>query len=390
MFGLNDIIENMARILVLAANVGMAVGGYGGAERSIKLAESMPEHDVTVMMLSLTGENRTASITPNLKFLHVQEDRNTASYVLQYAKREFAGNLDVAFYVLSNRLTKFRTELRQQLESTDLVILDHVGAIGLIKGIEVNVPVLYSSHNCETDLANQMYAKVSNNKKFISEMEQSIVQRSNVMTYCSTEDIKKMNDLFNVGIPSFYIPNGTDYKEINRNNYKSKDLIFIGSAHGPNVEAAKSLIATARMLPEYRFNIVGSCGNSISQDNLPPNFIVHGFLSDQIMELLFENAFAFINPMTSGSGTHLKMMRALSHGLPIISSSIGLRGFSEEEIKDTMLVANNDKEMCDAIARISDEKTYEKISKATYKLSANYLWQGIQKEFSGVVNSMIE
>ena len=155
------------------------------------------------------------------------------------------------------------------------------------------------------------------------------------------------------------------------------------------MEAARSLINTAKLIPEYRFNIIGKCGDSLKNEVLPDNFIVHGHLSDQLMNLLFENAFAFLNPMTAGSGTHLKIMRALSYGLPIISSTTGLRGFSDEEIKDTLLVANNNDEIIKAINLLKDEKVYKDVSSRTQKLSEPYLWPVIQQDFDAVVNSLI-
>jgi len=108
------------------------------------------------------------------------------------------------------------------------------------------------------------------------------------------------------------------------------------------------------------------------------------------MELLFENAFAFLNPMTAGSGTHLKIMRALSYGLPIISSSVGLRGFSEEEIKDTLLIAENDDEIIEAIHALGDKKFYDAVSKRTQKLSEPYIWTSVQQQFNEVVNEMLD
>lgn len=380
----------MRNILILASNVGIAIGGYGGAERSMRLAESMPDHKVTIMMSSLSGDNQSKKINDNLEMLHIQEDRSIANQVFTFAKRDLDGNMDVAYYALFNKMVKFRTELKKQLQSADLVILDHVGSLGLIKDIQINVPVLYASHNCETDLANQMYPNNNKVRTYIAKMEKEIIERSSAITYCSLEDIKKMNELYNISVPTYYIPNGTDKKEIiHKGNETSKDLIFIGSGHGPNVDAAKTLIDTARLLPDYNFNIIGKCADSIKEP-VPDNYIIHGHISNRLMDLLFETSYAFLNPMTSGSGTHLKIMRALSYGIPIVSSTVGLRGFSEEEIKDTLLVANNDAEISEQLAKLKDPKLYKEISERVYNLCTPYLWTTIQEQFASVVDTMLE
>lgn len=381
----------MANILIIAGNSGMAIGGFGGAERSLKIAESMPEHNVTVLMHSLGGHARDSSPTKNLRFISVMEVPKLSPYISQYAKRNASGNLDIALYAFSDKLTKTKSTVKSYIDKSDLVILDHYGSLALVSGIEINVPVIYASHNCETDLAEQMYQNNKQNIATVRQMEHEMLNICDAITYCSKDDMEKINQLFNFNKPSFYIPNGTDQRLHieTRNTNNSRDIIFIGSGHGPNVDAAKSIIPVAKQLSEYRFHIVGNCSNALKDMQIPRNMILHGHVEDKVMDFMFSSFFAFINPMTSGSGTHLKVMRALSYGLPIISSSIGLRGFSQEEIVDTMLVANSPEEIVDSIAKLENKNTYKKISTNTLKASEPYLWPVVQKSFEGVVNDLL-
>lgn len=382
----------MAKILVLAANPGVLVGGYGGAERSMKLTEALVGHRVVELVLSLDNKDRSMITKDGIEFKSIFEERNLQSVVLQTARQKFGGNQDIASYVYSSRFNKYKAELRKQLEDTDLVIVDHYGAAGLIKDVEINVPIIYASHNCEIDLARQMFPKNELAHKYVREMEQYLIDRSAAITYCSKEDIEKMNKEYNINKPSFYIANGTDRRVnfVRRNNSKSKDIIFIGSGHPPNVEAAKNLIDVARMMPDYTFNIIGKCGDGISAVGLPPNYVIHGFLNERLTDLLFENSVAFVNPIQSGSGTHLKIMRALSYGLPIISSKVGLRGFEENEIEDTMLVAESNAELVQHLKNLSDAEYYNKISDKTFALAEGYYWDKIQQEFKQACEDLID
>ena len=369
----------------------MAVGEYGGAERSLKLAEGLVGHDVTVLMSSTGMDNKSKVINDNLRLVHINEDPRTCTSISQYAHRSFGRNLDIAMFAMSGKLVKFKAALEEYQKNADLIILDHVGAMALINDVKLTVPVLYASHNCETSLAEQMYPKLRENIKYIKAMEQKILEKSDAFTYCSHEDAEKINELFNPGKPSYYIPNGTDERSFIRSDTsRSKDIIFIGSGHPPNVVAATNLIAVARSMPDYRFNIIGKCGESLERSSLPKNMVVHGHISEDVMDDMFKNAFAFINPMNSGSGTHLKVMRALSYGLPIISSDVGLRGFTPSEITDTMIVANGTGEMINAITTLQDSKLYSKISNNTVNLSKNYVWPKIQNDFKNVVESMLQ
>lgn len=381
----------MANILILAANPGLLVGGYGGAERSIKLAEALAGHDVTVLVLSLDNKDRSTITDSGIKFVSIMEDRNLGSTIFQLSRQKFDGNQDIASYANSGRFNRFKNELKKRLPNTDLIILDHYGAAGLIKDVEINVPIIYASHNCEIDLATQMMPKNQLALKYVSEMEQYLINKSSAITYCSKEDIVKIEAAYSNTPESFYIPNGTDERVglIRKDNYQSKDVVFIGSGHPPNVEAAKNLIDVARMMPDYNFHVIGKCGDSIDQRLVPHNYIIHGFINDRLIDLLFENAIAFVNPIKSGSGTHLKIMRALSYGLPTISSQTGLRGFTEDEIADTLLIADNNEEMINQIKNLSDPAYYKKISDNTLKLAESYYWSGIQQQFREVCESFV-
>lgn len=361
----------------------MARGGYGGAERSLKIAEAFPGHDVKVVMVSSELTNKTVRVRSGLEFIYVAEDRNTHAAISQTASRMYSGNHDVALYATHTRLAKTKAVIKKFVnDGLDTVIVDHYGSAGLIKDVAIDVPIIYSSHNCETFLADQMYPQNHKIRDMVKTIEKEILERSSAMIYCSKEDKTKIEGIYGYSKPSFYVPNGADEQKdlVLKNNYQAKDIIFIGSGHGPNVDAAKSLIQVALSMPEYRFNIIGNCGGGIDKNSVPSNYIVHGFLSDQLMNLLFENSFAFINPIMSGSGTHLKVMRSLSYGLPVISSTIGLRGFTEEEIKDTMFVASTAEEMQQAIKSLKNKDIYESVQKKTLKLASNYYWEKIQAE----------
>lgn len=361
----------------------MSRGGYGGAERSLKIAEAFPGHDVKVIMVSNESSNKTVRVRSGLEFIHVVEDRNTYAAISQTANRMYSGNNDVALYATHSRLVKTKATIRKFVtDGVDLIIVDHYGAAGLIKDLTIDVPIIYSSHNCETYLADQMYPQNHKIRDMVKTIEQEILDRSNAMIYCSKEDKEKIEAIYNYAKPSFYVPNGADEQKdlVVKDNHQSKDIIFIGSGHGPNVDAAKSLIQVALAMPEYRFNIVGNCGNGIDKASVPSNYIVHGFLSDQLMNLLFENSFAFINPVLSGSGTHLKIMRSLSYGLPVISSEVGLRGFTPEEIDGTMFIANTPDEMQQAINGIKNKDIHASVQKKTLALASDYYWEKIQAE----------
>ena len=83
--------------------------------------------------------------------------------------------------------------------------------------------------------------------------------------------------------------------------------------------------------------------------------------------------FLALNPVTEGSGRNLKMVDYLAHGLPVLSTPIGVRGFEDFSITDSIIVSelgqfgskieklSEDREMVERMSKNS-RILYEKIS----------------------------
>jgi hypothetical protein len=223
-------------------------------------------------------------------------------------------------------------------------------------------------------------------------MERLAIESSVAMTHCSEKDFKEMKAHYNnVPEDSLYVPNGTVIRErINpKKRIKSKDIVFVGSGHPPNVDAAKRVIEIAKAMPSYNFVVLGGAGNGLDKKRLPDNMSALGVVSDAILDSFFSDSLAFINPMSSGSGTHLKMMKALSYGIPIITSEMGARGFSEKEIKDSMLVAETTDDYVKAIKSLSDLSLFNNLSINGFNTAKEYDWEKIKKEYAKFVDSVL-
>ena len=58
----------------------------------------------------------------------------------------------------------------------------------------------------------------------------------------------------------------------------------------------------------------------------PPNVVLAGFVSNAVKQGLLSSASVAVNPMTSGSGTNLKILEYWAAGIPTISTRFGVRG----------------------------------------------------------------
>ena len=380
----------MAKILIVSANLKDWTKNSGGKDRTATLAEALKDHEVIFLSFSWYNEivnkriNNIQYVQPGLRSGIEKRRRNLINGIAQ-------PNHDIVFELLKDELKSFSQTVKDLSQDVDLIIIDHYSVSPLVNGIN-NVPIVYNSHNSEISMANQLYPKNKEVIDIVEKMEKEVLKKSNAITYCSKKDLSELESHYGKIFKSAYIPNGAiaqdtvDYKD----RLMSRDIIFVGSGHPPNNVAAKSVVRIAKDLPEFNFIIIGSCGNSIKQKPSDDNIKILGEVDDATLHKYFKNSFAFINPMESGSGTHLKMMKALSYGIPIVSSSIGARGFSKNEINQSMLIANDDREIIKNILKLKNKDLYKDLCTGGPIIFKQYDWEVIKKDYANFIESLID
>jgi glycosyltransferase involved in cell wall biosynthesis len=171
-----------------------------------------------------------------------------------------------------------------------------------------------------------------------------------------------------------YIANGTDLPDKLAEG-KKKSLLFTGGLYGPNITAAQALANQAHLLPEYTINIVGACGDKVITSQ--PNVRLYGHVDDEALDKLHLDAFAFVNLMQTGSGTSLKVARAMSYGLPVISTEIGARGYVG------LMTLEKGEDITRAIAEV--EKNWRFHSQRSRNFAEKFSWGRIGVKFRGIV-----
>src|SRR5439155_17243100 len=102
--------------------------------------------------------------------------------------------------------------------------------------------------------------------------------------------------------------------------------VFMGSYHGPNLDAVRQLLRFAELCPRVRFLVIGSSCAAFEQEARPVNVGLLGVLDDEGKDAVLGVADLALNPVVSGSGTNLKMLDYFASGLPVISTAHGARG----------------------------------------------------------------
>lgn len=380
----------MAKILIVSGNLKDWSKNSGGKERTATLAEALVSHDVTFLSFAWGQESIDIKLPNEIHQIQVGLEHRVLKKYKDLIRGKAKANHDTAIELLKEELYPFTKKLKQLSLKHDLIILDHFSVAPLVESIK-NIPIVYNSHNAEIVMANQLYPENKEIIQIVEKMERSAIKNSVATTYCSIEDIEKIQEHYGKLPLSFYVPNGSLMQEQSesKRRMRSRDILFVGSSHMPNIIAAKKIIEIAKAMPDYNFLICGNAGYSLQYEEQPKNFKILGHVEDNVLHKLFKDSFAFINPMESGSGTHLKMMKALSYGIPIITSKIGARGFSDKEISDCMFLCESIKDYSSAIKNLQNRNTYSEVCDNAYRHSKTYDWETIKKDYLNFINSLL-
>lgn len=326
---------------------------FGGAERIRNLLTRV-EQPITVFV-------------PNLEPFPTDTYKNLT---IRYGKIDRQDVLDTNDWdmAVANRSGEvFGTQVADL--NPDLVILEHpwqYDAVGEHR-------FLYDAHNNETRMKEKIAQQTVERT---SELE-GLALGADHVTYCSELDELATES------PKTLIPNGTDIPNIRSyQGLDSKMLLFVGSGHPPNITAAMTLAQVASLFPDYDIVIAGHCSEAFK--NPPDNVKLLGLVNDDNLDLLFRSAHAFVNLVNYGSGTSLKIPKALSYGLPVVSSKFGSRGH-----QDSCLIADNSQELVEAIKSLSNKAHYKSVSDRSREASLEFDWNVIGEKFNEVIEAML-
>ena len=297
----------------------------GGHNRIFHLLEGLqPYFDITVVTVEFSGTSKfsidgltTSQISYSPPAKELWEYRSILGFAGSYtwdlvATLSLPKNLD-----LKALCERIRNEC-------DLVILSRPFMLPLLSQF-AGKPVILDLHDLEIEKFKGGKPRNSSECLALS-LETVSILEAVAVTVCTPVNAKYVEKVGGKNVA--VIRNGAK-NYIGQRGRRSRNVLFIGSGHGPNVEAVQKIAQVARNLPEYSFRIVGNiCDHpSILRINKPDNMKFLGFVSEQEMQNVLNSSFAFLNFVTSGSGSSLKIAQALSAGLPVISTEFGMRGF---------------------------------------------------------------
>ncbi len=258
--------------------------------------------------------------------------------------RQGAGSqtlIDTLFWSLGHVSTEYVEAAEAVVADAHVVVFSHPWVYPLVAPKLDGKIVIYDSHNIEALLKAQGLAHTPLGLEILKSVllvEAQLLARAHHVFCCSVEDRNGLALVYGTPLEKISIaPNGVllPHKPAVRTwpaRGASPTAIFVGSAFGPNIEAAKTIVTRiAPLCPSVAFVILGGAGDDHAVRNAArtvQNVTLTGVVTDDDKARWFERATVAVNPMQSGSGTNIKMFDFMAAGLPVVTTAIGARGIS--------------------------------------------------------------
>ncbi|MBR9829045.1 MAG: glycosyltransferase family 4 protein [Oceanospirillales bacterium] len=385
--------EKKGRKKVVVTSTFPAWPPQGGGQSRLYNMYAQLSQTMDVALVCTGTEQRHMRLLPDLTEHVIPESftQKVHAKKLQHGRKVPLGDIAAIDGIFKN--SAYMTVLEDQVRDADLVIASHPYLYQAIRAVWKG-PIAYDAHNVEADMKAAVLDGQKNPEPLLQKVrdtEAACIHESEWLVACSQDDLNRFAALYgNIQCPTAVAGNGVDLsltryyrvdeRRINRTRLglhpDQEALLFMGSWHGPNLDAAKLILHLAQERPQHQFWLLGSlCGHPDFQ-KLPNNVIPLGMLPEAEKQIVMAAASAALNPMMSGSGTNLKMLDYAAWGLDIISTPFGNRGIgftneSEVSLADTARFAHT----LDALFALTDDQRDQRTQAARHKVECSFDWQ---------------
>lgn len=282
--------------------------------------------------------------------------------------------LSIAKYFSADFLNTLKTILKNG--KFDLIHFDHLHMGQYISSIG-NIPTVLDEHNVEAVILKRCAQKEPNLLKrtlFIQQaakmraFEAALVNKFSVCLTVSDEDRRILCNLSqktNIEV----VTNGVDMEYFKASPLRvqslsnQKDvLVFTGSMDWlPNIDSIEYFCNSILPLiwqnkPNTVFYVVGKNPPKkiLTLQNSDSRIIITGSVAD--VRTYMDKAKVFVVPLRIGGGTRLKIVEAMSYGIPVVSTRIGAEGIEAKDEKH-LLLADSSGEFAEKVCRLIGNST---------------------------------
>ncbi|MBC8143219.1 MAG: glycosyltransferase [Armatimonadetes bacterium] len=413
----NNTSLNMPRpkILFLAHLLPYPLDGGGQIKSYHTLRLLSERYDVTMLALIRRDEERE-----NAKYLEPFCIGGVHCYLL---KRNALSNVTNALVaLLTNRSFLVSRDTERELAAAmcftcyfslppyPVIHVDHLQMMPFVpRDMTEPIPIVLDQHNVEhripkrlseTPSANPLmrwYAGIEWRK--LRRFELATMRRADVSLTVSDEDrdafVALAPDLADK-IVTYPIGVDTDYFAVAERAPDASDLLSIGTMYWmPNVDAATWFVSDILPLvrhakPDARFVIVGAkpTPEIVALGQRDAGVVVTGTVPD--VRPFAATCGVFIVPLRSGSGMRVKILNALSMGLPVVSTTVGAEGIGVTH-GTNILLADTPRVFADAVLQVLNDRALADRLGANGRrlMEERYGWNAVGRQLFAVYDRVL-
>lgn len=261
-----------------------------------------------------------------------------------------------------------------------------------------NVRIMYYGHDLHFMRMEREY-EITGEPLLLTESKEwknkelSIMRNVDVVYYLSTLEKTVINDIDpSINVKNIMVNVFEKFQtNINYDFSKRNGILFVGGfAHTPNIDAILWFVNNVfpKILDKKKIKlfVVGSHAPQEVLDLANEDIIVKGFVSDEELQLLYNQCKLSVVPLRYGAGVKGKVIEALYNGIPIVTTSIGAEGIIDIE----KLVAIDDEEQAfadDVLSLYEDNDTLKQMAENSQiyikqRYSVDAAWSIIEEDFS--------
>lgn len=327
---------------------------HGGAIRAHALADALAVDGFRSTIVSLTHDPSqvgTHQLADNLVEMVIQIP--PAIEAVEAKLRLLAGPAaitDICAGLCWTGIPAFVDTLSEQLADANAALAVQTYLGPALDALAPHLPLFLDAHNDEFALKSDLLGSTPGGRWLVErvrDLESLTCDKSRMVVAATKGDLSALDRRYMVAAISDVVPNGVDTStipfvtggdRIERRHALCMLLdlpvdkaiaMFVGSAHGPNLDAAVRLIDVARTRPAITFVLVGDHTRMLRR-RVPDNIRPLGKIPEDELDLLLAGADIALNPMESGSGSNLKLLSYLAAGLRIVATPTGARGIDAD------------------------------------------------------------
>ena len=224
-----------------------------------------------------------------------------------------------------------------------------------------------------------------------------IIQKFDKGLVCSPAD----RDLLTGRVPHARIAlleNGVDlemFSQTDTVHYDQNRIILTGNmSYFPNADGARYLVEkifpmVKKSVPLAKLYIVGQSPPRSVRNLESKDVVVTGFVQDIRAEYLKSSV--AVSPIRFGAGTLNKVLEPLALGIPVVSTSLGIKGLDLEIGKD-ILVSDDSNGFAENVVRVlTDRHLRAKLARsATDKVRTRFSWTKVASRLEQYYGEVLE